>query len=294
MISILICTYKRPVLLRNCIDSVLSQNYSLKFEVIVVDNDEDRTAEGVVLSYGSRVRYFSQPLKGLSHARNMAVSKASGEFVLFIDDDEYADISWLDRIVDCQKKYDADVVLGKVVYEIPDSFPSYIRGSSYFFREPRVTGSRASWNEGYTGNTLVRKKLFELRTPPFLIEYNHTGGEDSDFFNFLLKNNVLIVFCNEAVIYEIQDEKRLKKNWYFIRGYRGGYLFSKKTLEDSGAAMGSLIIAKSVTGGGIISLCLLVKCVFNFNRNFLSFVSKFAGQLGKVGYLVGLKMDEYV
>ena len=142
MISILICTYKRPLLLKKCIDSIFKQITTHEYEVIVCDNDSNESGRDVVANY-ERVIYCVQPLQGLSNARNKVVSIASGDFVLFIDDDEYAAPNWISSIMDCQLKYKADVVLGRVVYEIPDSFPIYIKKSIYF-KEPWLVPAPAS------------------------------------------------------------------------------------------------------------------------------------------------------
>lgn len=292
-ITVAICTYKRPILLQKCIQSVLDQNTESDFEIIVIDNDTEKTAQKIIEQYKTRVQYFLQPLKGLSHARNMAVSKANGRFILFIDDDEYADKNWLSNMVVCQKKYLADVVLGKVVYEIPDKFPLYIKRSSYFARKNITTGEKATLNEGYTGNTFVKRELFNLRTPPFLSEFNHTGGEDSEFFNFLLSKQANIVFCNDAVIYETQDEKRLKVSWFYKRGYRVGYNYSSHLFKNHNTFVAIIKLLYSVFGGLTLSLLLAFKTLFMPYRYFIKMVAKIANQLGKVGYLFGCQVKEY-
>ena len=293
MISILICTYKRPILLQKCIESTINQNTTYEYEIIVVDNDVDQSGKTVVDFFGTPVQYFHQPLKGLSNARNMAVSKANGAFILFIDDDEYADENWLTNIVNCQQKFNADVVLGKVIYEIPLSFPSYIRKSSYFTRDAIRTGQLAVINQGYSGNTLVRIELFNLRTPPFQTHFNHTGGEDSDFFNFLIENNAKIIFCNEATIHEIQDEKRLKIRWFLKRGYLGGYNYTQSTFENKSFLSAFFILTKSFCGGIVISFKLLMLTLITPNKYFIKFISKLGNQFGKLGYIFNLKLKNY-
>ncbi|WP_255549179.1 MULTISPECIES: glycosyltransferase family 2 protein [unclassified Flavobacterium] len=293
MISILICTYKRPILLQKCIESVINQIAKIEYEIIVVDNDKAQSAKEVADRFITHVQYFSQPVKGLSNARNMSVSKANGEFILFIDDDEYAEENWLSKIIDCQQKYNADVVLGKVIYEIPKDFPSYIRKSSYFIRDTITTGQLATINQGYSGNTLVRKKLFKLRTPPFQTHFNHTGGEDSDFFNFLIQQSAKIVFCDEAIIYEIQDEKRLEISWFLNRGYLGGYNYTQFLFKNNSFLIAFFVIIKSFFGGIVISLSLLLLALITPNKYFIKFISKFGNQLGKLGYIFKLKLKNY-
>lgn len=292
-ITVAICTYNRPLLLQKCIESVLIQNTDYEYEIIVVDNDSRKTAQEIVEKYEERVQYYFQPLKGLSFARNMAVSKATGEFVLFIDDDEYADRNWLTNMINCQKKYSADVVLGKVIYEIPEYFPSYIKKSSFFIRKNIVTGQEAKINEGYTGNTLVNRKLFDLRIPSFLEKFNHTGGEDSDFFNFLLSKQAKIIFSNEAVIYETQDSKRLKVSWFFKRGYRSGYNYASHILKNNNFFIGSIKLIYSVLGGLFISFILIIRTIFSPNKFYIKTLAKIGNQLGKIGYLFRCQITDY-
>jgi len=293
-ISVVICTYKRPILLEKCIVSVLNQRFESNFEIIVVDNDFEESARAIVDNFNSRIRYFIQPIKGLSNARNLAVSEAVGDFILFIDDDEYADENWLSKMVECQCIFQADVVLGKVVYEIPERFPLYIRQSSYFTRKSRRTGDKALFNEGYTGNTLVRKVLFNLRTPAFLASFNHTGGEDSEFFNFLLKKKMNILFSNDAIIYETQDDQRLKVSWFYKRGYRTGYNYSSFLFDNYSVRIAFIKLLLSVLGGLILSLILSLITLFRPYKYFLKTLAKLANQFGKVGYLFGYQIKDYV
>lgn len=292
-ITVAICSYKRPVSLQRCIESVLNQNTDALYEVIVIDNDHERSAQGITEMFKLNVKYFCQPLKGLSHARNMAVEKANGDFILFIDDDEYADSSWVDNMINCQKNYQADVVLGKVVYVIPDKFPSYIKKSFYFTRKRRVCGEKASVNEGYTGNTLVRKKLFKLRTPPFSVEFNHTGGEDSDFFNFLLSKGTNIVFSNKAVIYETQDDQRLEVSWFYKRGYRTGFNYASHLFKSNFTFIAFIKLLYSVFGGLFLCLIFALKTLFMPNKYFIKMISMIANQIGKLGYLSGYQINDY-
>lgn len=290
MISVLICTYKRPLLLKKCIDSIIKQITTYQYEIIVCDNDIHETAKEIVINYKD-VKYCNQPLKGLSNARNMAVSKAKGEFVLFIDDDEYAQVNWINVIYDCQQRHNADVVFGKVLYEIPISFPSYIKKSKYFNRSEIQTGSLMSYNKGYSGNTLVRTELFSTRNPPFLLEFNSTGGEDTDFFNYLYKYGSKMIFCREAVIFEIQDDNRKKLTWYYIRGFHSGSAAVKRIIEHEKIIW--FLILKSIIKNIIDLLILFFKSIF-FPNNYLTLLIFNTGCLfGKIAYKKHTKSSIY-
>lgn len=288
MISILICTYQRPQLLHNCLKSIFNLRSSYPHEIIVIDNDELNSAKPIVDIYEEKVQYISCIEKGLSNVRNLAAKSANGQFVLFIDDDEVADEYWLQNILNTQIKYDADVVFGRVIYKIPSSYPSYIRESKYFNRKRKLTGLHIKINEGYSGNTLIRKSLFSLRSPPFDPKYNFSGGEDTDFFNFLLKSEYRLIFCDEAVIYETQDLNRLSLRWYYNRGYNSGR-------EYVGTILGSTHTMKSkkiflLYSNLILSFLLIISYIFLsvvlFKWYFLVLWVRFSSFCGKLNAFI--------
>jgi glycosyltransferase involved in cell wall biosynthesis len=101
LISVVVCTRDRPKVLKNCLDSLLGQEYP-NYEVIVVDNAPatDETANLIQRDYGtsSRVRCVREPRPGLSFARNRGLGLANGEITAFTDDDVIADRWWLTEL----------------------------------------------------------------------------------------------------------------------------------------------------------------------------------------------------
>lgn len=95
-ISVVICTRNRADLLREALASVLLCDYA-SFEVIVVDNasDDDSTVQYVAGLADPRVRIITEPIPGLSGARNAGISAARGELIAFTDDDVVVDRMWL-------------------------------------------------------------------------------------------------------------------------------------------------------------------------------------------------------
>ena len=97
--SVIIPTYQRPDDLKNCILSVLRQDFSAKcFELIVVDNDKKGSAEDVVKKLDSnkcKVRYEKRNSNNVSESRNLGAKLAEGLWLAFLDDDCIADSNWL-------------------------------------------------------------------------------------------------------------------------------------------------------------------------------------------------------
>jgi glycosyltransferase involved in cell wall biosynthesis len=91
LVSIIIPTYNRCDRVHVAIDSALSQTYA-KLEVVVVDDGStDRTRQFIVEKYAgeSRVKYHYKENGGVSSARNTGIEAAQGEFIAFLDSDDW-------------------------------------------------------------------------------------------------------------------------------------------------------------------------------------------------------------
>lgn len=92
LVSIIIPTFNRADLLPKAIDSVLSQTYR-NFELIVVDDGSDDDTAGLVArykdEYGPRIVFVRQDNKGPAAARNTGIAEAKGEFLAFLDSDDW-------------------------------------------------------------------------------------------------------------------------------------------------------------------------------------------------------------
>ena len=99
LVSAVIPAYNTERYLRRAIESVLAQSYR-PFECIVVDDGStDRTGE-IARSFGERVRYHLQQNAGASAARNTGIQLARGEYIAFLDADDY----WLDTKLEHQMR----------------------------------------------------------------------------------------------------------------------------------------------------------------------------------------------
>src|SRR5262245_33102769 len=86
-VSVVIATYNRSRQVREAIDSVLAQTVPVR-EIIVVDDGSKDDTRTHLLAYGDRIRPFFQANGGASAARNLAMRKASGSWIAFLDDDD--------------------------------------------------------------------------------------------------------------------------------------------------------------------------------------------------------------
>lgn len=225
-LSVCICTYRRLDLLAALLDSLARQNFSKFFETIVVDNDAAGSAAAVVENAkvrqpGLNIRFAVEQRKGVSFARNTAVSLARGEFVAWIDDDEIASDDWLTALVATQAASGADGIFGPVIPIFPEGSRSWPRRSGVFERPRHRTGTQIDAREARTGNALVKACWFRTDVPPFDIRLANTGGEDYDFFARLESRGARFEWCDEAAVFELVPFERQRLAWVLERGLRG-------------------------------------------------------------------------
>lgn len=208
------------------LDSLARQNFSNPFEIIVVDNDGAGQAAKVVED--ARKRYVGLDIwfqveqrKGISFARNAAVSLARGNFIAWIDDDETASENWLTALYNGQAASDADGIFGPVIPVFPLGSRSWPRRSGVFERPRHPTGTKIDAREARTGNALVKAHWFRNEASPFDIRLAETGGEDYDFFYRMESNKARFEWCDEAEVFELVPLERQRLSWVLERRLRG-------------------------------------------------------------------------
>ncbi len=96
-ISVIIPTYNRCWILKEAIDSVLSQEFG-DIEIIVADDGSNDATAALLSAYGEQLTVINQKNRGVSAARNGGISIAKGKYIAFLDSDDM----WLPEKLSCQ------------------------------------------------------------------------------------------------------------------------------------------------------------------------------------------------
>ena len=121
-ISIIVPVYKVEKELDRCVQSLLNQTYK-NLEIILVDDGSPDRCPLLCDEYAkkdSRVRVIHKKNGGLSDARNVGLKSATGEYILYVDSDDYIDLDSCERFLKATEQQKVDIVVGSAVMEKPD------------------------------------------------------------------------------------------------------------------------------------------------------------------------------
>ena len=123
-VSIVVPVYKVEKYLKRCLDSIISQTYK-DLEVILVDDESLDNSGQMCEEYAAKYPYIKvihQKNMGLSGARNSGTKIASGDYVTYIDSDDFVTPDYVEYLIGLIEKYDADVSVASFIYQY-DSKP---------------------------------------------------------------------------------------------------------------------------------------------------------------------------
>ena len=284
-ISVCICTYKRSDFLRRLLDDLRDQETGgcFTYSIVICDNDHERSAESIVSEFVATsdipVKYCLEPQQGIAHARNKVVQNAMGDYLAFIDDDEFPERDWLQTLFVACNKYRVDGALGPVKPSYGNGVPQWIVKGKFYDRPCPETGCILAPAQTRTGNVLLREFVARGEESPFRPELR--AGEDVDFFRRAIEQGRTFVWCNEAAVYETVPPARWKRM----------YLLRKALLRGASAALrptaGVRSITKSIIAVPVYGLALPVAALLGQHR-FMDLLVRLCDHLGKLLALVGI------
>lgn len=237
-VSVVIPTVdRRDQLLRAVLGALGQEGVDGAFEVVVVDNSPGGRQGWILDAVSARgasavpLRRVHEPRAGLTFARNCGVTKAVGEFVAFIDDDEEPKRDWLAAHMRALEVSRGDASFGPVVpvfEETPKLLADFAR--ELYTRQLSVAPHAdvtAKFNYLGTGNACFRvATCFSGNVPPFNLRFNRTGGEDIEFLRRLASSRRRLIWAADAVVEEFVPVGRATADYMARRRFAQGALRS--------------------------------------------------------------------
>lgn len=127
LVSIIVPCYKVEAFLRTCIESIINQTYK-NWELILVDDGSPDDSGKICDSYAltdTRIKVIHKANGGLSSARNAGLDIIRGDFVTFLDSDDFWHVDYLNILVEMSTKHNADIAQCCYIRGIETTFPKH-------------------------------------------------------------------------------------------------------------------------------------------------------------------------
>lgn len=215
-ISIIIPAYRAEGYIRQCLDSLIHQDFDLPYQVILVECDSpDKTGE-ICKEYEQErpdlFYYFHYDFNhGVSVGRNLGLLHAVGEYVTFLDSDDYIDSRFLSQLYRCAKETKSQVVTcGYYLFSGDKKKKAYSRlyykgtgkeALTKFYRSPKMKIRTYCWGRLYDRQLLIKHRIqFDVKARRF---------EDWIFFCKVLLHADKVIFFKAPLYHYRQHEGSL-------------------------------------------------------------------------------------
>ncbi len=108
LVSIIVPVHNSSKYLASCIDSILNQTYK-NIEIIVIENGSTDNSLEILKSYESQIKLEILENPGLSKARNKGIELSNGDYIAFVDSDDYIEKNMLETLVNDIEKNNSDL-----------------------------------------------------------------------------------------------------------------------------------------------------------------------------------------
>lgn len=197
-VSIIVPVYNVEQYLEKCLNSLIDQTLKDIEIIIVNDGSTDHSKDIIdkyIEKYPNLIKYLYKENGGLSSARNYGMPYAKGEYIAFLDSDDYVEPNMYEEMYKTAKQYNSDMVECDFIWEYPNK-KSYDNGIIYNGKEEAIEKARVvAWNK------LIKREIIEKTKIefPFGLRY-----EDVEFFYKLVPYLNKISFVKKYFIHYVQ------------------------------------------------------------------------------------------
>lgn len=198
-ISVIVPIHKVEQYLKRCIDSIINQTYT-NLEIILVDDGSPDECPKICDEYAyidERVKVIHKKNGGLSSARNTGLDIATGEFIVFIDSDDYIELNMIESMMNNMIKNNADLVVCNIRYVFNDR--EYIKYS----KTDRILNKDEAMKE-YIKDGIVQAVAWNKLYKKNIIgdmRYKVGKTNEDEFFTYKVINKAEKIYYNSNAFY---------------------------------------------------------------------------------------------
>jgi GT2 family glycosyltransferase len=226
--SVVVCTRDRVHHLKRCLDRLTGEQ-SPQGQIVVVDNDPPSSATRELVAAYPHVRYIVEPRRGLNAARAAGLAAATGDIVIYTDDDVIIDANWIGAMLEPFSHSRVGAVTGLTMpYELETPaqalFEYYGGHSRGYRRQVFDLGSMPAAGAGKVGsgaNMAFRKSVavaLHLFEPELDMGTVTLTGGDAHAFYLVIRHGYQIVYTPDALVWHVH-----RREYEALRNMLGAY-----------------------------------------------------------------------
>ena len=223
LISIVVPVYNVEEYVSKCIRSILQQTFK-NYELIVVNDGSTDDSLGKLQQFSdNRLKIIDQKNKGLSGARNTGIKHAVGKYITFIDSDDWISNDYLEVMINCAKKYNADIVSIKECIVDNENKYHYKNRKFRIFKQNAADALFGFFDTNYAWGKLIKRDIMTKYSIQFPEGRNYedigTMYKIYDHANIVVLSNRANYFYSvrEGSITFNREIKDIEDKIFFIR-----------------------------------------------------------------------------
>lgn len=238
-VSVIVPVYNVYDYLERCLNSLVNQTLK-ELEIIIVDDGSPDDSYKIIEKYTKKyqnIKAYKKENGGLSSARNYGLKYATGEYIAFVDSDDYIESNMYQEMYDKAKSHDFDMVVSDLYYIYPDK---KVKASSNLPRdifekkdvkEAMLNIYPAAWNKIYKSEMLKKSKIkfkegvwyedveFLYRLFPYL---KTIGVVSKPFYNYVQRSGAITSTYDERLLNYIDNFNGIL-DFYKDKGFYNEY-----------------------------------------------------------------------
>lgn len=194
-LTVIIPVFNTDKYLERCLESVINQSYK-NLEIIIINDGSTDNSHSIIDRYCGNNNITYIPLKkncGLGNARNIGLDNATGEYVAFVDSDDWVDSNFYYTLIKYIEKYSLDIAVAGIINEYDDR-----KAFTYRYKYPfnnQITGKFAlnllikSTNQDIYITPIVNNKVYKRDIiEHYNLRFLNDNYNEDDIFSFQLFN----------------------------------------------------------------------------------------------------------
>lgn len=233
-VSIVIPVYNVEKYISTCLDSLINQTYS-NLEIIVVNDGSTDNSGEILKKYvdmDKRIVLINKKNGGLSSARNTGILASNGQFITFIDSDDWVSKNYVEEMMLEQRKYDADIVSIRETIVGFRKKRHVLKGGIKVFKSDCIDALFSFWDTNFAWGKLIKSDIIKNKIEfPIGRNYEDIGT----MYKIYDRANTLIISDKATYFYRIREnsitnnirKSDIEDQIFFLKKIKN-YKFSKK------------------------------------------------------------------